>query len=101
MEFPYVQNVYKVYDAENKVSNVHFVTQRHDYGLSKRKAVYNFFSQYLNLTNGNIPYGGDGYVEDFVTVLPESNLKVFGKDNLYPEDALKGNKSVTEYLNIK
>ena len=100
VEFPYVQSVYKVYNAENKVSNVHFVTQRHDYGLSKRKAVYNFFSQYLNLQNGRIPRGGDGYGEDFVTLLPENDLKVFGKDNKLPKNALQGNEAVIEYLNI-
>ena len=100
VEFPYIQNVYKVYNAANKVSNVHFVTQRHDYGLSKRKAVYNFFSQYLHLDNGRIPYGGDGYIENFVTVLPEDSLKVFGKDNSFPKNALQGNEAVIEYLNI-
>ncbi len=101
VEFPYIKRVYNVYNAENKVSNVHFVTQRHDYGLSKRKAVYNFFSQYLNLENGHIPYGGDGYIENFVTILPEDSLKVFGKDNVFPKGALKGNEAVIEYLNIK
>ncbi len=100
VEFPYVQSVYKVYNAENRVSNVHFVTQRHDYGLSKRKAVYNFFSQYLNLENGRIPYGGDGYVEDFVTLLPEDSLYVFGKNNQLPKNAIEGNEAVIEYLNI-
>lgn len=101
VEYPYVQSVYKVYNAENRVSNVHFATQRHDYNLSKRKAVYNFFSQYLNLNNGYIPYGGDGYVEDFVTVLPEDSLKVFGKENSLPKNALQGDKAVIEYLKIK
>ncbi len=101
VEYPYVQKVYKVYNAANKVSNVHFVTQRHDYGLSKRKAVYNFFSQYLQLDNGRIPRGGDGYSEDFVTILPEDSLKVFGKDNVFPKGALKGNDAVLEYLKFK
>ncbi len=101
VEYPYIQKVYKMFNAENKVSNVHFVTQRHDYGLSKRKAVYNFFSQYLNLTNGRIPRGGDGYGEDFVTLLPENDLKVFGKDNMLPKNALQGNEAVIEYLNIR
>jgi len=98
VEFPYVQSVYKVYDAENKVSNVHFVTQRHDYGLSKRKAVYNFFSQYLGIYNGSIPRGGDGYSENFVTVLPEDSLKVFGKENKLPNGALQGNDAIINYL---
>jgi dienelactone hydrolase len=100
VEFPYVQSVFKVYDAENKVSNVHLVTQRHDYGPSKRKAVYNFFSQYLNLENGYMPRGGDGYLEDFVTLLSEDDLKVFGKDNKFPEGALQGNDAVINYLKI-
>ncbi len=100
VEFPYIKSVYNVYNAENKVSNVHFVTQRHDYGLSKRKAVYNFMSQYLGIYNGSIPRGGDGYSEEFVTILPEDSLKVFGKDNVFPKNAIKGDKAVIEYLNI-
>ena len=101
VEYPYIKRVYKQYNAENRVSNVHFAGQRHDYGLSKRKAAYNFFSQYLDLDNGKIPFGGDGYSEDFVTVLPEDSLKVFGKKKQFPEDALIGNEAVVDYLNIK
>ena len=101
VEFPYINKVYKMYNAENRVSNVHFVTQRHDYGLSKRKAAYNFFSQYLNLENGRIPYGDDGYLENFVTILPEDSLKVFGKNNIFPKNALKGNEAVIKFLNIR
>lgn len=101
VEYPYIKSVYSLYNADNKVSNVHFATQRHDYGLSKRKAVYNFLSQYLNLDNGRIPRGDDGYIENFVTILPEDSLKVLGKDNTFPENALKGNQAVIDYLNIK
>ncbi len=101
VEFPYIQSVYKLYNAENKISNVHFVLERHDYGPSKRKAVYNFFSQYLNIENGHIPYGGDGYSEDFISLLPPDSLKVFNGKTERPKNALQGNDAVMEYLKIK
>ena len=36
--------------------------------------------------------------EDFVTILPENQLRVYTKDNPMPEDALKGDVAVLEYL---
>ena len=42
IEFPYIQEVYGLYDAENRVENVHFPLEKHDYGPSKRAAAYNF-----------------------------------------------------------
>ncbi len=98
VEFPYIQRVYKMYNAENRVSNVHFPLQRHDYQAPKRKAVYNFFAQYLNLNTWGLPRGGDGYDESFVKILPKDSLKVFNRKNLLPKGALQGNKAVLKYL---
>ena len=99
VEFPYIQKVYEVYDAANRVSNVHLVLERHGYGFSKRKAVYGFFKQYIGLRDF-LPYDGDGYSEDFVTILPEDSLKVFDKNTPMPKDALQGNDAVIKYLKI-
>ncbi len=97
IEFPYLQKVYALYDAEHKVENVHLAGERHDYGYSKRTAAYNFFAHHLKLSYRNIPYD-DRYVEDFVTILLQDDLKVFNADNPKPTNRLEGDEAVMKYL---
>ncbi len=99
IEYPYIQKVYALYDAEHKVENVHLPTEKHDYGCSKRTAAYNFFAHHLKLNYRNIPYD-EGYREDFVTVLSTEELKVFNSANPRPAVALQGDEAVMEYLGI-
>ncbi|MBA4056753.1 MAG: acetylxylan esterase, partial [Marivirga sp.] len=40
VEYPYIQKVYASYNASERVKNAHFAAEGHDYGYSKRKAVY-------------------------------------------------------------
>ncbi len=100
IEFPYIQSVYALYNAEHKAENVHFPTERHDFGYSKRSAVYNFFAHHLKLKGRRIPYD-NGYKEDFVTILPREELKAFNENNPIPNNILKGDKAIMEYLDIK
>ncbi len=100
IEYPYIQKVYALYDAEHKVENVHLAGEKHDYGYSKRVIVYNFMAHHLGLNIGSIPYN-NGYREDFVTLLSQEQLKVFSQENLIPPDALKGNEAVIKYLKME
>jgi dienelactone hydrolase len=100
IEFPYVKKVYALYDAENRVENVHLPFERHDYGPSKRKAAYNFLAHHLKLNAGAIPYD-NGYQEDFVKVLPAADLYAFNDDHPRPKNALAGDEEVMDYLNIR
>jgi hypothetical protein len=100
IEYPYIQKVYALYNAEHKVENVHLPNEKHDYGYSKRTAAYNFFAHYLKLNPGSIPYD-DGYSEDFVTILPPEELKVFDSGNPRPDHLLNGDKAVRKFLNIE
>lgn len=97
IEYPYVQRVYALYDAEHKVENVHLPSEKHDYGYSKRTAVYNFFGNYLQLNLGSIPYE-NGYREDFVTLLDKEDLKVFNNEHPIPGNALKGSLQTMNFL---
>ncbi|UBM59841.1 acetylxylan esterase [Marinilongibacter aquaticus] len=100
VEFPYIQKVYALYNAEHRAENVHLPNERHDYGYSKRTAAYNFFAHNLKLNGGAIPYH-DGFVEDFVEVLPRERLEVFTADQPRPSQALQGDQAVIDYLGIK
>lgn len=99
VEYPYLQKVYALYDAENRIENVHLPADRHDYGPSKRFPVYNFLARHLKLNAGKLPYQY-GFDESFVSIIPADELRIFTHENSIPKHALQGNKAVTSYLNI-
>ena len=99
IEYPYVQRVYALYDAEHKVENVHFPAEKHDYGYSKRAVMYTFFAYHLNLDRGKVIIT-DGVQEDFVEILPQEALKVFTDKDPRPDDALMGYKTVIQTLEL-
>ncbi len=100
IEYPYIQKVYKLYDAEHKVENVHFPAEKHDYGYSKRAVMYNFFAHHLKLNSGKVTFSPT-IQEDFVTILPEEQLHVFTAENPLPDGALQGDEAIMNYLNLK
>ena len=48
-DFPYIQRIYDLYHAIGKVHNRHLPDERHDYGPTKRRLAYRFFSRSLRL----------------------------------------------------
>jgi dienelactone hydrolase len=100
IEYPYIQKVYALYNAEHKVENVHLPLEKHDYGYSKRAAMYNFFAHHLQLNTGAVDWT-PSVNEDFVTILPQNQLKIYDENNPIPADALKGDDAIIKYLNLK
>ncbi len=99
IEYPYIQKVYALYDAEHKVENAHFPAEKHDYGYSKRAVMYNFFAYHLKLNTGKVSWSPT-ISENFVTILPESQLRVYTEDNPIPGDALMGDEAIMKYLDL-
>jgi hypothetical protein len=100
VEYPYIQKVYALYNAEHKIENVHLPLEKHDYGYSKRCAMYNFFAHHLKLDTKAVEWNPT-VNENFVTVLPADQLRVFTEDNPLPEDALMGDEAIIKYLSLK
>ena len=100
IEYPYVQRVYALYNAEHKVENAHFPAEKHDYGYSKRAVMYNFFAHHLKLNTGEVKWSPT-ISEDFVTILPEDQLRVYTRENPMPSDALTGDDAIMKYLQLK
>ncbi len=100
IEYPYIQKVYALYDAEHKVENVHLYNEKHDYGYSKRCAMYNFFSHYLKLKTNAVEWA-PSVDESFVTILPENQLRIYTEDDPVPAGALQGDKAIIDYLDLK
>ena len=68
LEYPYLQRIYDFYGARQNVRNVHLPSERHDFGPSKRQAVYDFFIDVFQLDR---------------TMLDESKVEI------EPDEALK------------
>jgi sugar phosphate isomerase/epimerase len=82
-EFPYLQKMYGYYNKQSLVKNVHLPDEGHDFGISKRKPLYEFLAENFKL-NGNID-------ESKVTIEEESAMYVFGKNGEdLPANAIKG-----------
>ena len=91
VEYPYVKQVYELYGAANQVSNTHFAKEDHDYGASKRMAMYPYMAMHLKLNLVAVKSGTGHIDESFVKIEHEKDLWVFGDDNPFPEDAVKPN----------
>lgn len=99
VEFPYVQEVYRALGAEANATNVHLPDEGHDFGYSKRKAVYQFFAKHLQLDDEPLRTK-DGYREDFVEFVPKDGLRVY-RITPMPANALLGDDAVMKYLGIE
>jgi dienelactone hydrolase len=90
-DFPYLKKIYGYYDAGNSVENVHLPKEGHDYGPSKRDALYPFVAKYFNLDIRKIEDKNGNIDESEVTIEKESLMYVFGDHGQYlPKDAIKG-----------
>ncbi len=49
LEYPFIRRIFGFYGAEASVRNVHLPDERHDFGPSKRQAVYDFFADVFGL----------------------------------------------------
>jgi len=99
VEYPYIEKVYAIYNAEHKVENVHLAAEKHDYGYSKRAVMYNFFIRHLKLNRGSVSWTPT-VNEDFVTILPPDQLRVYTEESPLPQDALQGSDALDRYLNL-
>ena len=90
-DFPYLQKMYGFYGLANKVENVHLPEEKHDFGINKRIALYDFLIKNFKL-NGNAVKDKSGkYDESKVTIERESAMYVFGeKGERLPKNAVMG-----------
>lgn len=92
VEYPYLEKVYRLLGASDKLENIHLATEGHDYGPSKRQAAYAFFGKHFGLDLSKID-------ESKVTVVPATQLKSFGaKGELMPERAIRSVNELAPYF---
>jgi dienelactone hydrolase len=88
VEYPYVKRIYALMGAADNVENAHFADEQHDYGPSKREAMYRFLAKHLQLDLSSISDASDGIDESFITVHDRNDLLVFSPEHPRPEYAL-------------
>ncbi len=99
VEFPYIRTLYSWYGVPQNVENVHLPNEKHDFGHSKRQAVYAFLIKRVQL-NGNGFMKADTVDEHGSAVLPQADLAVFGLGHVSrPKGAVMGDPAVMRLLN--
>ncbi|MDE1193585.1 MAG: acetylxylan esterase [Arachidicoccus sp.] len=98
-DFPYLKKMYGYYNAESNVENVHLPIEGHDYGISKRAALYHFVAKYFGLDIRKIEK--DGTIDESkATIEKEAEMYVFGDKGQYlPKDAIKGFDNLEKVFN--
>jgi hypothetical protein len=95
IEFPYLQKVYSLYSLRENVENVHLANEGHDYGISKRMAMYDFMAKHLGLNIQAVKDKATGNVDESkVSIEKYERLLVFGKNGKMPPDALRDAEQV-------
>ncbi|MFI5157330.1 MAG: acetylxylan esterase [Sphingobacteriales bacterium] len=90
-DFPYLQKMYGYYGKTNLVENVHLPNEGHDYGPSKRNALYKFVAKNFDLVIHKIEDKNGNIDESEVTIEKEPMMYVFGDHGQYlPKDAIHG-----------
>jgi len=102
IEFPYLKKVYSLFGKPELVENVHLEKEGHDYGPSKRQAVYEFLARQFSL-NINAVKAVSGLVDESKsTVETKSAMLVFGENGeRLPAHAIHGVETLKAALNTK
>lgn len=91
----YLQKMYRWYGKDSNLVNVHLPNEKHDFGFSKRKAVYDFFAKHLRLNLKAIQATDGSLLDTSITLESESAFYVFGeKGEKLPAHAVKGFENI-------
>ena len=91
IEFPYLKKVYSSFGKPELVENVHLVNEGHDYGPSKRQAVYEFLARQFALNFDAVKMSSGLADESKSTIEPKTEMLVFGENGeRLPANAIHG-----------
>lgn len=98
IEFPFLKKIYGYYGATSSVANVHLPQEGHDYGPSKRDAMYRFMAANLGLDLKPVTSADGKIDESHTTVEKAAALHVFTADNPIPPQALHDAASIERVI---
>jgi hypothetical protein len=89
VEFPFIRSIYRYFGAESNVENVHLPDEGHDYGPSKRAAMYRFIAPRLNLDLEAILSASGEIDESRVIIESHEKMHLFDDAHPVPERAMR------------
>jgi len=98
IEFPFIQKIYAYYGAEKNTANVHLATEGHDYGPSKREAVYRFIAEKFGLRLAPALDAAGKIDESHVTIERHGPMHTFNDEFPLPARAPKDIAAVERTL---
>lgn len=102
VEFPYLKKVYSLYGKPDLVENVHLIKEGHDYGPSKRQAVYHFLTKVFGLNIEQMKTAAGEIDESKSVVENKAAMLVFGENGeKLPVHAIHGIDALKKLLNQK
>lgn len=98
VEYPFLQKIYSLYGAASQVENVHLAQEQHDYGPSKRQAMYPFLARHLGLDLSAVMDASGRVDERPSMLLPREALASFNAEHPLPAHAAKEDAAVAALL---
>jgi hypothetical protein len=99
-EFPFLQKIYLYYGKPEIIKNVHLPNEGHDYGLSKRIALYDFLVQHFGLNEKAVKDASGKYDESKVTIEKYPEMYVFGVEGeKLPDSAIRSFEKLEKVFN--
>lgn len=98
IEYPFLESIYGYYDATGNLANVHLPDEGHNYGFSKRAAMYPFMAEHLGLELSAILDSSGAINESMITIEDPALMHVFDPTNPPPVNALSDAKAIAATL---
>jgi len=98
IEFPYLKKVYGLYGKPENVENVHIENEEHNYGTTKRLAMYDFMARHLGLNIKAVQDKSGKVDESKCTIEKYESMLVFGKGGKMPMTAVQGPDAIWKVL---
>ena len=88
VEYPFVREIYRRAGAGGRAGNIHLPDEGHDFGPSKRRAVYAFLAAALELDASFAHNAAGDWTESAVTIEAPGAMRVFNKTRPAPDGAV-------------
>jgi hypothetical protein len=99
-EYPYLQKIYALFKKESNIQNIHLPNDYHDYGISKRNAIYPFLAQHLGLNLDSIK-NSNGIINETLNIIENSEIMAaFTSEYPRPATALPNHQAIIAQLRL-
>ena len=98
IEFPFIREIYQLYGAEDQVAHTYIPDEGHDYGFTKRAAMYPFMARHLELNLSAIRDTAGAIDESKITVEDPILMRSFPGSWAIPANGLGTEQEIQREL---